>query len=123
MKEEIKVIDYQILATYIYIGSLILSLYLTYNEKRNLLNPKNEQDKYFLSVFNRSLVLVISFFYLYINYKSFIIAKEKKEDLIPFKLQIISSKLSIISALIVLYVVINDGNYSIVTSVETPSIQ
>jgi len=38
--KEIKLLDIQIITTLIYIGSLVLSIYLTYNDKLNLMNKK-----------------------------------------------------------------------------------
>ena len=45
-----------------------------------------------------------------------------KKNIEAFKLQIAASELSVIAALIVTYVVITSGNYSIITSIENPTL-
>ena len=40
MDEEVKIINIQLIATYLYIASLIISLFLTYNDKNKTLNKK-----------------------------------------------------------------------------------
>jgi hypothetical protein len=121
----IKYINVQIIATYLYIVSLCISLLLTYNEKFEIQNKKTiftNKSSNRLSIFNRILVVGIVLTFLYINYKSFINAKKKKKDLTPFSLQLTASELSTISAVIVLYVVITSGQYSIVSAGENPNL-
>lgn len=123
--EEIKILDIQLIATIIFIGSLALSFYLTYSDKIEIMydKPLISNEKYYkLSVFNRFLVLILSLVFLYTNYQDKIIAKEKNESLEPSNLQIIASELSILAAIIVLYVVITSGNYSIITTTGNPNL-
>ena len=90
-----KLLEIQILTTTIYIGSLLLSIILTYNDIKlnNKENPPltNKQAAN-LSIFNRTLVVILTFVYLYINYKSRENAKKKKQKLWPFDLQICASE-------------------------------
>lgn len=123
--EEAKLLDIQLIATIVFIGSLALSFYLTYSDKIEIISdePLISDENYFkLSVFNRTLVFILSFVFLYVNYKNKQIAKSRNESVNPFNLQIAASELNIIAALIVLYVVITSGNYSIITSVGNPNL-
>lgn len=124
-KEEIKLLDIQLIATLFFIGSLMLSYFLTYNDKFELIYNKrliSEAKNYKLSVFNRTLVVIISLVFLYTNYKDKQIAKNKNEATKSLNLQIAASELNIIAALIVLYVVISSGEYSITTTVGNPNL-
>lgn len=125
--EEVKSLDYQIIATILYLGSLTLSLLITCNQRQELLNKKrlftNKQANNY-SIFNRYLVLILSLAFLFINYRDKNIAKKYGKDLKFLDLQISASQLSIISALIVLYVVLESQgeNYNIITAVENPTL-
>ncbi len=123
--EEIRLIDIQIVATYLFIISLCISLFITYNDKYKTMKQKpflSNHSAYSISVFNRIFVLGISLTFFYINYKNRNIAKQKGQNPEPFNLQIISSELSILAAIIVLYVVITSGEYTVVASGENPSL-
>lgn len=125
--EEIKLIDIQLVATLLYFVSLSISFLITYNDKLNLeKKDKILSDKlnYFLSVFNRSFVVIISLMFLYINYKNKKLATNKNEEIWPFNLQIVASEMSLLAAIIVLYVVLcsQDNNYTIISGVENPNL-
>ena len=126
-KKEADLLDLQIIATIVYIGSLIISIYLTYNDKLNVLNL----DKIFtdkqnrnLSVFNRFLVVVLTLIFLYSSYETRNLAKIKGEKLENFNLQVIASEISLLSTLIVLYVVIKSQGeqYSIISGISNPNL-
>lgn len=124
-KNEEKIIDIQIIATILFIVSLTISLVLTYNDKYKTKYGKgffNNETNYKISVLNRILVVILSFVFLYVNYSNKEIAKNKGQKTKPFQLQIMASELSILAALIVTYVVINSGEYSLVTSIENPGL-
>lgn len=126
-QKEINLLNIQMLTTIIYVGSLFVSLSLTYNDRQSLLNKKNiynEKQSQKISIGNRWLVLLLTFSYLFINYKNTNLAKEKGQKLWPFYLQVFSSELSTLAAIIVLYVVIKtEGEqYSIVSSIENPTL-
>ena len=78
-------------------------------------------DIYF-AVFNRLFVVGLVLTFLYVNYKDLETAKKGKKDLTPFSLQLTASELSLLSAVIVLYVVITSGQYSIVSGIENPNL-
>lgn len=126
-QKEVKLLNIQMWTTIIYIGSLFISISLTYNDKQNLLNKesiysKNQSQK--LSIGNRWLVLFLTLSYLFINYKNINLAKEKGQKLWPFYLQAFSSELSTLASIIVLYVVIKTAGeqYSIVSGIENPTL-
>lgn len=119
-REEIRLLDIQIITTVIYIGSLVLSIYLTYNDKLSLLNQKEiftKKQMINYSVFNRKLVVILTAIYLYISYENNKIAKKNNRNIRATSLQLTASQLSFISTIIVLYVVIKTSGeeYSIIS--------
>lgn len=127
MKEkELKLLNYQILTSVLFIISIIISIILTYDEKQELLDNKRLFSEKFdkrLNLFNRLLALFIILFILYINTETYKIQQFKRSNLAPFRHQIYASIFSVISALIVLYVVIeNWEDNPNITSIENPTI-
>ena len=107
-KEEIKIIDIQLIAILFTIVSSIISLFLTINQKLELKNLKTlftTKQTFKITKFNRTLILILGLIFLYVNYRLYQISKEQKEDLKPYELQISASILTVIAALIALYVV------------------
>lgn len=125
--EEIRLLDIQIITTLIYIGSLVLSIYLTYNDKLDLMNKKTiftEKQTKNYSIFNRFLVVILTSIYLYISYQNNKIAKKNNRNIGATKLQLTASELSFISTIIVLYVVISTSGeeYSIISGSGNPNL-
>lgn len=114
-----KLTNYQLIATFLYIISLFLSIILTYNDKSKILDDKKAR---FLSIFNRVFVVSLTLTFLYINYKGKELAKENSQNLSAFNLQIMASELSVLASLIVLYVVISSSDYSLVAGAENPNL-
>ena len=105
---EIKAINIQLIALIVALVSAVISIIITYNQKLDLENretPLNSKELFNLTLFNRILVLVLSFVFLYVNYVLYKISKEEGEDLKSYILQIIASVLVIASGVIALYVV------------------
>lgn len=124
-QEEIKILNLQNIVTTIYILSLLLSIYITNVDKDCLKNPnKKHKDTVKLAIFNRTLVVILTLLFLYISVKNKDIGLKngKKEDL--FNLQISASFITLISILIVLYVVIKSSgnNYTIISGVSNPNL-
>ena len=75
MKNEIKLIDYEIIGSLLFIGTLFISVILSYNEKLRLEKKEplfdNKTQKNILIV-NKIVVLGIVIFFLYINYEHYI---------------------------------------------------
>ena len=126
-KKQADLLTLQIITTIIYLGSLSLSIFLTYNDRLSFVNKRQiltEQQSNTLAISNRVLVVVLTLVYLYISYQNFNIAKTKDVSLNPFALQTVGSELSTLSTIIVLYTVLLTcgGQYSIVAGVENPSL-
>ena len=115
MKNEIKLIDYEIIGSLLFIGTLFISVILSYNEKLRLEKKEplfdNKTQKNILIV-NKIIVLGIVIFFLYINYEHYKVALFKNEDTYNYKVQLIPSFLAILAALIILYLVLKDNNIS-----------
>lgn len=115
MKNEIKLIDYEIIGSLLFIGTLFISVILSYNEKLRLEKKEplfdNKTQKNILIV-NKIIVLGIVIFFLYINYEHYKVALLKNEDTYNYKVQLIPSFLAILAALIILYLVLKDNNIS-----------
>ena len=106
-KEQISLLKFNIILTLIYIGSLVFSLLLTYNEEIKKQNKKpifdSKKEKVY-NLDNRILIAILTFGYFYINIKNDLRARKKGQNCKNFDLQVIASILSFISVIIVLYV-------------------
>ncbi len=112
-KKEIEVLDIQIVATILFIISLIISIILTYDEKSKLINNNglftNEQARN-ISLFNRILVVILAIAFVYGNYVTEKIAEKRHRKTKYLKLQLFSGELSLIGSIIVLYIVYKNQN-------------
>lgn len=130
MKEDNKeaiILNIQLWTTVIYIGSLLISIALTYDDKQKVQNKNgffSREQSNKISIFNRTLVLLLTFSYLYVSYKNIDLAEQKNQKIWPFQLQLFSSELSTIASIIVLYVVIKTAGeqYSIVAGIGNPNL-
>lgn len=123
MKSKIVSLNYQIICSFFFIISVLVSIYITYEEKLELLNKKRICSKKidsYINLFNKvfALLLITSFFL--INYNDFK-NRDEKSNYDALLNQVIASLFSIVSSVIVLYVVIDtfDENLNI-SSVENP---
>ena len=114
----------QMVTTFIYVICLLVSLSLTYDEFLKKDNNKLYSDKSAtnIALTNRIVILVLTLSYLYINFANREIAKSNNSNLRFFNLQFNAGFLSLISAIIVLYVVFKSGDYPFVSSEENPEI-
>ena len=125
--DEAHLLDIQIIATVLFIGSLLLSILITYNDRQIAKNeppPLTNEQVTVLSIFNRTFVVILTLVFLYINYKSRENAKKDNEEMWPFNLQICASELSLLASIIVLYVVIETSGqqYTIIPGINNPSL-
>ena len=107
-EEEINAIDIQLLALIIVLISTGISIAITYNQKLNLEKKEtifDSKESFNITLFNRILIVILSFVFLYVNVKLYKLSKDEGEDLKSYTLQIVASILAIISGLIALYVV------------------
>lgn len=124
MNKEVKVINYQILLSIILILEIIVSIVLNYNTALDLEGKRplfSKKETLFISKYRNVVIVIVSILFLYLNYINRNIAKEKKENLKSYDLQILASYLTITASFIVLYVVINSENES-VSDIENPII-
>lgn len=124
-KKEVQILDIQIIATILFIVSLIISIILTYDEKLKLISKKgifSDEEAKKISLFNRILVVILAISFVYGNYVSFNIAKNRHTKTKYLKLQLFSGELSLIAAIIVLYIVYKnqDNNNFNVADTENP---
>ena len=115
---EAEVIDIQIVASFIFILTLIVSIFLNINERNKLLYNKpfltSKQADAILKA-NRIIILGLFFVFLSLALRDREIDIIKNVDLTSDNLEIIVSILAIIGGLIVLYDVYNYGE-------ETPAV-
>ena len=122
-EKEIELLNIDIATALMFIVTIIISIYLTYENRQDLLNRKrllNKKDDQYILLFNRLLVLIIVLIILYDNIEGYEIAKEKNKDLKPFKIQIFASILTVITALLVLYVVFYNWDNNSLSDIENP---
>lgn len=122
-EKEIELLNIDITTAVLFIITIIISIYLTYENRQDLLNKKrilNKKDDQYILLFNRLLVLIIVLIILYDNIEGYEIAKEKNKDLKPFKIQIFASILTVITALLILYVVFYNWDNNSLSDIENP---
>ncbi|MCI5678014.1 MAG: hypothetical protein SOT41_02165 [Candidatus Faecisoma sp.] len=122
-EKEIELLNIDITTAVLFIITIIISIYLTYENRQDLLNRKrilNKKDDQYILLFNRLLVLIIVLIILYDNIEGYEIAKEKNKDLKPFKIQIFASFLTVITALLILYVVFYNWDNNSLSDIENP---
>lgn len=123
-KEEEKYLDIQIIALIFTLISVIISLLLSYNQKLEIQGSKTlftSKKTFQITKYNRLLILILGITFLYINYNLYKISKKEGENLKPYELQILASILTVITALITLYVV-SLSNKGEVADIENPII-
>ncbi len=105
---QLKIIDGQLIGCILYIISLIASIVIILNQRKVALNKEQfltSEESQTIALTNKIFILLLIIFFLYLNYESYTLAKDTKQDTSSLELQIIGSILSIVVALIGLYVV------------------
>lgn len=124
LDEKIKIIDIQLIGSFFFICSLIVTILLTYNQRKYTLHQKpflTYKQTYVISNLNRILVLIIVLTFLYTSYELREIAIEKESNVELNNLDVFASILSVISAIIVLYITAN-SSLDDVLDIENPNI-
>jgi len=119
--EELDLFKVQLILSSMFIGTLLVSMTLTYNEKLKFMNKSplfTEKQSSDLLVLNRTISLFIATGFLYLN----VIDRKAKENdgLINIRfadMQVNAGVLNLLGAIIVLYVALYDKNEPI-TSLE-----
>lgn len=104
--------------------SVLISMVVTYNQKLSvekkevLFESKKARN---ISLFNRILITGIALVFLYVNFKQYILDKEtnNNREIKNDKLQIAASLLTIVAAIITVYVVYTSSTETI-TDIENP---
>lgn len=121
--KKIKYLDIQLIAILGFIFAFFISFLLSYDKKLSIEHKKRIFDNYTaqqLALFQTILVFAISSTFLYINYRRYVISKQlndgkEKDEL----LQIETSILSIISAIIGLYIIFKNYKNQTLSTAET----
>ena len=122
--KEIKLINLSIIAITIFIITLLISLLLNYNEKLKLENKNlifDEKQSIYISLINRTIVLIIA---LYFIYNSYIRQKIDNKDDFNSNLELLGAFLAFISSFITFYIVfinLNNNKFD-VSELEEPTI-
>ena len=105
-EKELKAINEQIVATILFLGTIIVSLSLSIDRRQKILNKKaiysNEKAQN-IAIINRIIVVFIVLIYLQIDKENLDITKEKQNQTNLANLQIIAELITLIAALIALY--------------------
>lgn len=122
-EKELKSINEQIVATILFLGTIIVSLSLSIDKRQKILNKKaiysNEKARN-IAIINRIIVVFIVLIYLQIDKENLDITKEKQNQTNLANLQIIAELITLIAALIALYITYNSKTEDI--SIENPEI-
>lgn len=122
-EKELKAINEQIVATILFLGTIIVSLSLSIDRRQKILNKKaiysNEKAQN-IAIINRIIVVFIVLIYLQIDKENLDITKEKQNQTNLANLQIIAELITLIAALIALYITYNSKPEDI--SIENPEI-
>lgn len=124
LNKKIKILDIQTIGSILLIISVIVTLVLTYNQKKYTLHAKPIFDRkttYIISNSNRVFALIIVLLFLYSSYQLREIAKKKNSDIKLNDLDVTASILSVISAIIALYITAKSPIENAL-SIENPNI-
>lgn len=106
--DEIKILDIQLIASLLFIGTTCISIFITYNERYNLKYGYRIIDRKTVShivKINRLLITSLLITFIYVGYKTRDLDRIKGNNINPDNLEILASYLSLIAGLIILYVV------------------
>ena len=122
-QKELKAINEQIIATILFLGTIIVSLSLSIDKRQKVLNQKilytDEKAKQ-IAITNRIIVVLIIIFYLQIDKENLDIMKEKNNQTNLATLQIVAEVITLLASLLALYITYNSNFESI--SIENPEI-
>lgn len=124
-QKEIKVLNEQMFATILFIGTLFISLSLTYDAKQKISGKKriyNDKSAKYTSIFNRIIVVFIVLFYIQIDNENIDIARERNKSLRLLNLQKIIEFVTLCTALAALYISIQSSPSNSIVSTENPNI-
>lgn len=105
-KEEIRLINIQMIASLLFIGTIVINILLSYNERLQLENnpPLFDNDvQRQISLYNKIIIFILALTYFGIDIKNVEVSEEKRKDATSQKRQIFPAFLAILASLIILY--------------------
>lgn len=126
ISQQLFIIDGQLVGAILYIISLIISIIIVLDQRKSTLNQERiltNSEAQSLSLANKIFLFLLVIWFLYLNYKSYNFSKDTNQDTSALKLQIFSSYLGVIGAIIGIYVVAtNFQNTNLQTAeIENPN--
>ncbi len=110
-KEQLFIIDGQLITSILYILTFVVTITIIINQRKVALNKDGfltTEESQVLILLNKIFILLLLLLFLYLNYRSKKLAENTNQDTNALNLQIIASIISLVPALIGLYVVITD---------------
>ena len=110
-KEQLFIIDGQLIASILYILSFVATIIVIIYQRNLALNKKGfltVEESQIIITLNKIFILLLLLLFVYLNYKSIKLAENTNQNTNSLNLQMISSIISLVPALIGLYVVITD---------------
>lgn len=125
--EQLSIIDGQLVGCILYIISLVVSITIILNQRKRALNQEGfltPEESQTFALLNKIFILALILWFLYLNNKAKNLAANTNQNTSSLELQVISSIITLIPALIGLYVVITDfSNTNLQTAeIENPNI-
>jgi len=125
--QQLHIIDGQLIGCILYIISLIISITVILDQRQRALNKEpflTDEEAQNLSLFNKIFILGLIIWFLYLNNKAKDLSDSTNQDTDALELQIIASFISLIPALIGLYVVATSFSSSSfqTADIENPNI-
>lgn len=125
--QSISILKGQLLGSATYIIVLILSIVVLYNQilvaegEEGFLETETVSN---INILNRVVVFILVLYFLYTSYENIEIAKQEGRDTEYLNLQFIASLLTVVSAIIVLYVAFEQSNKAFVpiSATENPNL-
>ncbi len=110
-KDQLFIIDGQLIGSILYILSFVATIIVIVNQRKVALNKDGfltTEESQIIITLNKVFILLLLLLFVYLNFKSKKLAKNTNQDTASLDLQIIASIISLVPALIGLYVVITD---------------
>lgn len=110
-KDQLFIINGQLIGSILYILSLVVTIIVIVNQRKVALNKDSfltTEESQIIITLNKIFILLLLLLFVYLDFKSKKLAKNTNQDTASLDLQIIASIISLVPALIGLYVVITD---------------
>lgn len=121
--QQLFIIDGQLIGCLLYIASLAISIIIILDQRKKALNKEGfltTSESQTIALLNKIFILALILLFLYLNYKAKVLSDQTGQDSSSLEKQIIASFISLIPALIGLYVVVTDFSN---TNLQTAEIE